>query len=149
MTSIFWLAMFGSSTHRRRKRTTYLESWGNSESETCVLCARYWFGNLTSFDLTLSWPPSKVIFDDVMGLDDHHYRCLRAKLPRKHVSHCIFVTFFLMNFCDMTLTLTFSNMAFVLTRYASQTFASTLSKDATCSKMQPIWSKDATCLEIR
>ena len=34
--------------------------------------------------------------------------------------------YFLINFCDLTLTLTFSNMTFVLTRYASQTFASTL-----------------------
>ena len=33
--------------------------------------------------------------------------------------------YFLINFCDLTLTLTFSNMTFVLTRYASQTFAST------------------------
>ena len=33
--------------------------------------------------------------------------------------------YFLMNFCDLTLTSTFSSKTFVLTQYASQTFAST------------------------
>ena len=34
---IFWLAIFQSSTRRRRKPMAYLESWGNSEQEKCTI----------------------------------------------------------------------------------------------------------------
>ena len=45
----FLTCNFGSSRHRKRKLIKYLESWENSESETCALNAKK-----TKFDLI--WP---------------------------------------------------------------------------------------------
>ena len=44
---MFLLAIFRSSTHRRRKLMAYLDSWGNSEQETCAFYAK----NIWKFDL--------------------------------------------------------------------------------------------------
>ena len=92
MTSFFLLAIFGNSTHRRKKVMTYLESWGNFESEACAFMQNIDL-KIWPFYLTLTWPPSKVNFDDVIGSNDHHYRYLRVKWLRKHVSHGMSVTF--------------------------------------------------------
>ena len=89
----FFHVHFFSSTHRRRKLTTYLESWGNSESETLPLCKNIDLKNLTLFDLILAWSLSKLNFNEVIGSNDHHYRYLRAKRPINHVSHGMLVTF--------------------------------------------------------
>ena len=53
------------------------------------------------FDLTLTWPPSNVKLDDVIGSNDCHHRYMRTKWPRKHVSRGMFVTF-IVTFCDPT-----------------------------------------------
>ena len=60
----------------------------------CFICKKYWFENLTLFDLTLTCPPSKLRLDDVIGSNDNHYRYMRAR-PRNHVSHGMFATFIL------------------------------------------------------
>ena len=44
----FLIAISGNSTHRRRKQMEYLESQGNSESETCEFYATIF---LSKFDL--------------------------------------------------------------------------------------------------
>ena len=90
----FWLAILGSSTHCIRKLGEYSESWENFESEICAICAKVLILNLTLFHLTLTWLPSKVKFDDVIGSNAHHYRRLHAKWSRKLVSHSMLVTFF-------------------------------------------------------
>ena len=90
--------MFGSSTHRSWNKW---HIWNPEEilSEKYVLFVQkkmIWKFDL--FHLTLTWPPSKVNFDDVIGSDAHHYRYLRVKWPRKRVSLGMFVTFI---FCDL------------------------------------------------
>ena len=42
---------------------------------------------------------------------------LHARWPRKHAPHGMFVTYFIVTFCHLTLTLTFSSMPFVLMQY--------------------------------
>ena len=49
------------------------------------------------FDLT----SIKSQVDEVIVSDDHYYRYLRAKWPRKHVSQGMIVTYFLVTFCDL------------------------------------------------
>ena len=48
-----------------------------------------WKFNL--FDLAFTCPPPKVNYDDVIGSNDHHFRYLRIKWPRKYVRHDMFV----------------------------------------------------------
>ena len=117
--------MFGSSTHRRWKQMTYLKSWGNFESETCVYYAKNIYLKTWPF-----WPD----LDPTSGKSTlwwlHRVKCpslliYTCKMTQKtcvarHVSDFSF----LVTFCDPTLT--FSGMTFLLMHYNSQTFTSTL-----------------------
>ena len=93
--SVFWLAMFGSFIHRRRKLVACLEYWEDSESETYAFHAKYRF-DIGHF---LTWPwhavRQKIKFDDVIWLNYHHHRYLRVKWPRKHVLPGMFMAYFL------------------------------------------------------
>ena len=89
MTS-FLLAIFQSFMHRRRNPMAHLEPWGNFEQETCAFYVKML---IWKFDLTLICRPSTVRLNGVIGSNDCHHRYLRAKWPRKHVSHGMFVTF--------------------------------------------------------
>ena len=114
MTSFFWPVTFRSSPHRRRKLMAYFESWGNSEQETRAFYVKIL---IWKFDLIWpDWPPSKARLDDVIGLNDCHHRYLRAKWPRKQVSHGMFVTSILW-WPFVTWPRLFVNMPFVLTQY--------------------------------
>ena len=84
----FWLTIFGRSTCRRKKANDIFEILRKSESETCVFWNKIWKN--WSY---LTWSPSKVRLDDVIISNDRHYRHLRIKWLRKHVSHGLFVTF--------------------------------------------------------
>ena len=50
----------------------------------------------------LTWSPSTVKLDDVMGSNVLHYRYLHAKCRGKHVSHGMLVTFILGDICNFT-----------------------------------------------
>ena len=52
-----------------------------------------WFKNLTLFRLTLTWNPSKVKFDDLIGSSKQHCRYRRAKWPGKPALHSMLVAF--------------------------------------------------------
>ena len=80
----------------------------NSESEACTyfLMQKYSFEN---------WSNA------------YHYQYLRVKMTQKTCgSRHVGDFYFLATFCDLTLTLTYSGMTFVLTQYPSQTFTSFL-----------------------
>ena len=70
--------------------------------------------NLTLFDLTLTWPPSKIKLDEVSGSNGHHYWYLPTTWSSKHMSHGIprKELISLVAFCDLTLTLTLASMIF-------------------------------------
>ena len=91
--------------------------------------AQILISNLTSFDLTLTWPQSKGKLHCVIGSHGHHYRYRCAKYPRKQVPHGVLVTFIfsdpLFTVVD-TLTVTFLSMTFVLVQYLSLTYTRTL-----------------------
>ena len=118
VTSFFDSRFFRSSSHRRRKLMTYLESWGNAEHETCVFYLKILINieKMTFFDLTLTWPPSKVWLDDVIWSNDCHHWYLRAKWRRK-MCRTAWLWLFMVTFCDLTLTLTF------VCKYALRTYA--------------------------
>ena len=59
----------------------------------CLSCKNIDLKIWPDLDLTLTRTPSKVRLDVVIGSNDCHHRYLLAKLPRKHVSHSMFVTF--------------------------------------------------------
>ena len=116
--------MFGSSTYRRWKQMTYLESWGNSESEICAFMQKYWFEILTSWsDLDLNSVKNKLWWI-------HNVKCPSLSISTCKMTQKTYVArhacdlYFLVSFCDLILT--FSGMTFVLTHYHSQTFTSTL-----------------------
>ena len=98
---LFLLAMFASSTHHRRNLLTYLEFWGNSGLETRAFYAKILIWKFDIFDLTLTWPPSKVNFDDFIGSNDHHYRYVGTrKITQKTcVARHVCDFYFLVTFC--------------------------------------------------
>ena len=116
--------MFGSSTHSRWKQMTYLESWGNSESEICAFYAKIL---ISKFDFLSNL--------DLISVKNKLWWIHRVKCPSLLISRCkmtqkTYVTrhacglYFVVSLCDLILT--FSGMTFVLTHYHSQTFTSTL-----------------------
>ena len=115
MALIFWLAMFGSSTHRRWK--ILRKFWVRNMS---FLCKNIDLKISTFFYLTLTWIMSKVNFDDVIGSNAHHYRYLisTCKMTKKTcVARHVCNSYFLVNFCDLTSAL--SGMTFVPTHTLS------------------------------
>ena len=84
----FGLAIFGSSTHIRRKIMTYLESWGNLDQRHVLYMQKYPFENVTLFGLALTWPPSKWGWMTSGGR-----MTITIKWPRRHMSHGMLVTF--------------------------------------------------------
>ena len=123
MVSFFPLAILGSATHRRKKRIFGIIR--KFPVRNLCFYAKILIWSFDLFDLTLTWTPSKVIFDDVIGPNNHHYRYLRVKWPRKCVVWHVCDFYFLLNFWDLTLTLTFSGMTFIPKQHSSQTFTST------------------------
>ena len=106
-----WFAICGSSTHRRTRNRWHIWSPGKILSpEHELLCK--------SIDLKISrcltWPwhdlqksrfESSKVLDDVIESNDRHYRYIRAKWSRKHVSHSMLMTYrHLWAFCGTTLT---------------------------------------------
>ena len=95
----FWLSIFRCSTHCRRNLMGYLESWWNSEQETCSFYVKIviWkFGLI----LTWPWPDFRRVRLDVIAPNDCHHRYLRARWPRKPISRHV---------CDFTLLWPFVN----------------------------------------
>ena len=85
--------------------------------EDVLFMEKFWFENLNLFDLTLTWNPSKVKFDDIIGCNHNHCRYPRTEWPIKLVLHGMLELLFLATFCDLTLTLTFLSMTSVFMQY--------------------------------
>ena len=117
--------MFGSSTHRRWKQMAYLESWENSESETCVNYAK-------NIDLKIwrFWPDLDLTFGKSKLWWLHRVKCPSLSISTCNMTQKTCVArhvcdfYFLVTFCDLTLTL--SGMIFVIMHYNSQIFTNTL-----------------------
>ena len=75
----------------------------------------YRFQKLTLFDLNLTWSPSKVRLDDIMG-PNHITINIYTNWARKHVATCKACCDFYLSviFCYLTLTLTILSMIFML-----------------------------------
>ena len=99
--------IFRSFTHRIRKLMAYLTSWGNSEQEACAFYGKYWFENLTLFDLALTTDLDKI----QVGLR-HRANWLSTSISASKMAQKTCVTphvcdFFMVTFCDLTLSSTF------------------------------------------
>ena len=79
---------------------TYLESWENFESENCVFYSKILIRKFAIIWAELDLTSAKSKVDNAIGLN----RSLRAKWPRKQVSHGMLVTYILVTFCDLALT---------------------------------------------
>ena len=106
---------------------TIFKSCRNSASVACTFYAIILTWKFDPFDLTLTWFPSIVNFDDVIGskFKNYQYQYLVVKDPQNMCLEryaCDY--YFQVTFCGLTLT--FSGTTFALTQYHSQIFTSTL-----------------------
>ena len=95
---------FGRSAGYRTSLMTHLDSEKKkNSSQKHVFLSKNIHLKIWHY-LTWHWPPLKIKLYGVIGLNDHFYRNLHAKCPRKHVAHDMLVTYLLVTFCDLTST---------------------------------------------
>ena len=83
-----WLyhLVFNIKDHCNHSKT-FLESWAQTGSETYIFCSKIPIWKLDLYDPGLTWPFSIVYFSGVIFKNVFDFWILRAKVPRKHVSH--------------------------------------------------------------
>ena len=115
---IFWLVVFWTSMHRRRKMS-YLEPWGNSGQETCAFCVKIL---IRKCDLIWPdpWPWSTVKLDDFIGQMIVTINICVQNDPENMCRTACLRLLFYSDVCGLTLS--FLRMPFVLMPYPSWPF---------------------------
>ena len=112
---MFWLAIFGSSTQRRRTLIAYWESWGHLSKKHVLLC------KILISKIDLIWPDLDMTFIKSKVGWRHRVVWLSPSMSASKMTQKTYVAmhicdfYLIVNFCDLTLT--FLSMHFVLMQY--------------------------------